>query len=111
MTGPNPPPPLSSPPTQKEINSLCTEVNRQCTPWTLSGFLQDPSKQSEIEKGFVLSHIQDDSPGIIKRLSLKSLISTRDQLPQQLSSDMALSAKQRYGIAASVAWSVLHLSG
>ena len=111
MPDPNHSPCLASSSTPKEINSLCTEVSRQCKPWTLSGFLQDPSKEPEIEKGFLLSHIQEDSSGIIKTISIKSLISTHDQSPQQLSLYMALSAKQRYGIAASVAWSVLHLSG
>lgn len=42
---------------------------------------------------------------------MKSLLSTEEQSIQQLHPHLALSAKQRYGIAASIAWSVLYLSG
>jgi hypothetical protein len=39
------------------------------------------------------------------------MLSSHDQLTQQCNPYLPLSAKQRRGIAASVAWSVLHLSG
>jgi hypothetical protein len=48
---------------------------------------------------------------IIKAVPIKSLLSTHEQSAQQKTPYVSLSTKQRYGIAASTAWSVLHLSG
>ncbi|RYP55837.1 hypothetical protein DL771_012304 [Monosporascus sp. 5C6A] len=54
--------------------------------------------------------VEDETP---KVQALKNRFNPKrcNLIPQQPSLYMALSAKQRYGIAASVAWSVLHLSG
>jgi hypothetical protein len=84
---------------------VCTERN----PWTLTGFLKDPDEDQAQQ--FSLDHNQTDSPKIIKAVPLKSLLSSPEQSTQQRSPYLSLSAKERYGIAASIAWSVLHLSG
>lgn len=47
---------------------------------------------------------------IIRTITLKSLLSPREQQAQERSPYLSLSAKQRFGIAATIAWSVLHLS-
>ena len=51
-----------------------------------------------------------DSRKVIKAVPLKSLLSPRDQRKQRKNPYLALSTKQRLGIAATIAWSVLHLA-
>ena len=51
-----------------------------------------------------------DSKNIVKAITLKSLFSSREQQAQKRNPYLSLSAKQRFGIAATIAWSVLHLS-
>ncbi|RYP17413.1 hypothetical protein DL765_004543 [Monosporascus sp. GIB2] len=60
---------------------------------------------------FSLGHDKTDSPKIIEAVRLKSLLPSHEQSAQQRHPYLSLPAKQRYGIATSVAWSVLHLSG
>lgn len=92
-----------------KITSLCAAVCTERNPWTLTGFLKDPDEDQD--RQFSLNHNQTDSPKIIKAVPLKSLLSSQEQSAQQRNPYLSLSAKQRYGIAASIAWSVLHLSG
>ncbi|PMD20205.1 hypothetical protein NA56DRAFT_660087 [Hyaloscypha hepaticicola] len=92
-----------------KITSLCPAVCTERNPWTLTGFLKDPDEDQGQQ--FSLDHNQTDSPKIIKAVPLKSLLSSPEQSTQQRSPYLSLSAKERYGIAASIAWSVLHLSG
>ncbi|KAH0560047.1 hypothetical protein GP486_003434 [Trichoglossum hirsutum] len=99
---------VSSTLTRTEITSLCAAVCKECNPWTLTGFLKDPSEDQD--RQFSLDHIQADSPKIIKVVPLKSLLSSHEQSTQERNPCPSLSAKQRYGIAASISWSVLHLS-
>ncbi|KAK7397939.1 hypothetical protein QQX98_012693 [Neonectria punicea] len=79
------------------------------TPPTTSGFIKDPDEDQG--RKFSLSHHHTDSHKIVKIVPLKSLLSLHDHSTLQLSPYLSLSAKQCYGIAASTAWSVLHLSG
>ncbi|KAL4988839.1 hypothetical protein BDW68DRAFT_176506 [Aspergillus falconensis] len=86
-----------------QITSLCDKVCTECNSWTLAGFLKDPDEDQDRE--FSVDYIQTDSSKIIRAVPLKSLLSSHEQIPYN-----SLSAKQRFGIAASTAWSVLHLS-
>lgn len=92
-----------------EITNLCKAVCTECNPWTLAGFLKDP--EEEQGRQFSFDHSKTEFSEIIKAVPLKSLISSQEQFNQQQNTFTSLSAKQRFGIAASVAWSVLHLSG
>ncbi len=93
-----------------EIHNLCVQMNRQCQPWTLSGFLSDPTNDAEISQTFSLNHVEKGQSAAAEPLTLKTLIaSQRSRL--RLQPHLALSVKQRRGIAAAMAWSVLHLSG
>ncbi|KAJ5173649.1 uncharacterized protein N7500_001580 [Penicillium coprophilum] len=112
------PPVLSMAPTaipitpKAEITSLCRAINtdcNQCKRCTLAGFLKDPDEDNG--RRFSFDYSQSDLSGIIKAVPLKSLLSSHKQSDRQLNPYISLSAKQRYGIAASAAWSVLHLSG
>jgi len=99
-------------PALSEIRGLCAQVRRQCDAWTLTGLLRDPDSKSETPHIFLLNHIVDGTevPRVAKPLELKSLIASQ-QLEGKSQSRLALSAQQRYGIAAALCWSVLHLSG
>ncbi|RYP69215.1 hypothetical protein DL769_005330 [Monosporascus sp. CRB-8-3] len=81
----------------------------------LSGFDCTCSPPHEATLNLDWTACESDAPRVFHvALSYRSDLGpnqTASSWPQQLSSYMALSAKQRYGIAASVAWSVLHLSG
>lgn len=109
------PPALSTAPTavsttaSTEITSLCNTVCTECHRWTIAGFLKDPDEDQG--RQFSLDYSQTDLSKIIKAVPLKSLLSSHEQSAQGQNSYDILSTKQRYGIAASTAWSVLHLSG
>ncbi|KAK0616928.1 hypothetical protein B0T14DRAFT_589250, partial [Immersiella caudata] len=95
-----------------EIQGFCAHVRRQCAAWTLSGFLRDPQSQSDTVQQFLLNH---DLGGVgfsqvTRPLVLKSLF-TNQQAVNNHQPTFALSSEQRYGIAAALCWSVLHLSG
>jgi hypothetical protein len=92
-----------------EITNLCNAVCTECNPWTLAGFLKDPGEGQG--RQFSFDDSKTEFSEIIKAVPLKSLLSSHEQLTQQQNGYTSLSAKQRFGIAASVAWSVLHLSG
>ncbi|KAJ5471026.1 hypothetical protein N7530_008383 [Penicillium desertorum] len=97
-----------STPESTEISNLCAIVGAECNPWTLAGFLKDPDMDQD--RQFSFDHSKTDVCKIIKAVPLKSLLSSQ-QSAQQQSPYTSLSLKQRLGIAASTAWSVLHLSG
>ncbi|KGO69637.1 hypothetical protein PEX1_091460 [Penicillium expansum] len=90
-----------------EISSLCHST--ECNQSTLTGFLKDPDEDQG--RQFSLDYSQPDFSKIIKAVPLKSLLSSYEQSAQRQTPYISLSTKHRYGIAASTAWSVLHLSG
>ncbi|OIW26836.1 hypothetical protein CONLIGDRAFT_717050 [Coniochaeta ligniaria NRRL 30616] len=104
------PRPLPRPPMTDEIHSLCAQLSRQCSNWTLSGFLRDPHPPNEGERKFSLGHVGRESSVVTEPLALKSVIAGQQSV-HRLDNHLALSAKQRYGIAAAMSWAVLHLSG
>ncbi|KAJ5637351.1 hypothetical protein N7490_007230 [Penicillium lividum] len=116
-----PPPPPPTPPVQlttlntvstattTQITNLCNTLCTECDSSTLAGFLKDPDEDQDQQ--FSLNHNQADMSNILKAIPLKSLLSSSEQSTQQQASYTSLSAKQRYAIAASTAWSVLYLSG
>ncbi|KAJ5084247.1 hypothetical protein NUU61_008826 [Penicillium alfredii] len=95
-----------STPAGTEITNLCDAVCMECD---LAGLLKDPDPDQG--RQFCLDHRKTDFSKIIRAVPLKSLLSSHAQSTQQQSLCTSLSAKQRFGIAASTAWSVLHLSG
>ncbi|CAI7662833.1 unnamed protein product [Penicillium glandicola] len=92
-----------------EITSLCRTEGTECNRWALTGFLKDPDEEQG--RTFSLDCSQTDLSKIIKAVPLKSLLLSHEQSAQRQTPYISLSTKQRYGIAASAAWSVLHLSG
>lgn len=98
-------------PMSTELANLCAQIRQKCDTWTVSGFLRDPESVGESELRFALSHVPG-GPSSVACLTLKSLIASQQQpglrraLPH-----LTLSAKERCGIAAGLAWLVLHLSG
>jgi hypothetical protein len=98
-----------STPASTKIASLCATVCTEYSPRTLKGVLKDPDENQDGQ--FSLDHNQTDSPNIIKAVPLKSILSSHEPSTQQRNPCPPMSVKQRYGIAASIAWSVLHLSG
>lgn len=91
-----------------EITSICQALCIESNPWPLKRFLKDPDERQV--RHYSLYHNPVDSPNIIKAVPLKSLLSSSEQRSQKRNPYVALSAKQRFGIAATLAWSVLHLS-
>ncbi|KAK5653696.1 hypothetical protein OQA88_8727 [Cercophora sp. LCS_1] len=83
----------------------CQQLSRR---WSLSGYICDPDKPGDQEQWFLLSHA-DNMPNAARPLPLTALIAS-PQADQQ-SFSPALSLKQRFGIAAALCWSVLHLHG
>ncbi|KAK2877138.1 hypothetical protein FQN49_001382 [Arthroderma sp. PD_2] len=108
------PPPAASPTSSQtlagaaasgdiEIACLCSALNTKCK---LEGILKIPDDDQD--RQFFLGHHQTNSPNIVKVVPILSLVHTQ---PQQQNPWLSLSAKQKYGIAASISWSVLHLGG
>lgn len=95
--------------TSTAITSLCDAVCTDCNLPSPTGVLIDLDEDQG--RQFSLDHDRTDSSRIIKAVPLKTLISSHGQSTEQHNPYLTLSAKQRYGIAASIAWSVLHLSG
>ncbi|KAJ5716892.1 hypothetical protein N7488_002538 [Penicillium malachiteum] len=96
--------------TSSTITSLCATLCEALDPLQLRGILEDPDEDQK--RRFLLdsSYNQADISLIIESVSLRSLFES-DLALSQSRPWLLLSTKQRYGIAASVAWSVLHLSG
>lgn len=100
--------PAAPAPTGSHITSLCAALCTEGNPWPLKRFLKDPGDDKS--RHYSLHHNSVDSPHIVRAVPLKSLLSSRAQKSQRQNPYLALTAKQRYGIAATIAWSVLHLA-
>ncbi|KAK1763701.1 hypothetical protein QBC33DRAFT_548990 [Phialemonium atrogriseum] len=113
-TGPSPNPQVLeasvavSTPANTEVTSLCAALCTESSRWPLIRFLKDPDEDKN--RHYSLYHHPVDSKNIVKAITLKSLFSSREQQAQRRNPYLSLSAKQRFGIAATIAWSVLHLS-
>ncbi|KAI2618441.1 hypothetical protein GGR54DRAFT_155856 [Hypoxylon sp. NC1633] len=92
-----------------EITSICDTICKESNARALTGFLKDPDNDQG--RQFSLGHNLTDPAKIIEAVCLKSILSSHEQAVQQRDQYLRLSAKQRYGIAASVSWSILHLGG
>ncbi|RSL56990.1 hypothetical protein CEP54_008524 [Fusarium duplospermum] len=107
-TTPSPPPPPPPPPA-KSIANLCGQVRIQCDPWCITGCLHDPEAGKDRQfSHFSLSQHSEELSLLTRTISLRHLL--LNQNSRQAHEHLALSAKQRYAIATSIAWSVLHLS-
>jgi hypothetical protein len=80
-------------------------------PHNLAGYFKDPDKDPDKNdyQRFSLDRNQPDLFKITEAFHLKSLTSLGDLPAGKQNPIHLLSAKQRYGIAAAMAWSVLHL--
>lgn len=88
----------------KPIANLCDEARGQCTSWPFHGCLQDPEDDKDPQfSHFSLIKHPEDTLDLTKTISLRHLLLSQNK-------SLALSAKHRYAIATSIAWSVLHLS-
>ena len=90
------------------MTSLCAALCTESSRWPLIRFLKDPDDDKNRHYSF--HHYPVDSANIIKAIPLKSLLSSRSQQGEKRNRFLSLSAKQRFGIAATIAWAVLHLS-
>jgi hypothetical protein len=94
-----------------EVTNLYNAVCTDDIPHSLAGYFKDPDKDPDKDdyRGFFLV---PDQPGLFKiteAFQLKGLISVDDSPAEKRNPIRSLSAKQRYSVAAAVAWSVLHL--
>ncbi|KAI0868908.1 hypothetical protein GGS24DRAFT_185442 [Hypoxylon argillaceum] len=96
-----------------EVTDLCSAVCTENIPDNLASYFKDPDKDPDKEdyRRFFLVPDQPDLSRITEAFRLKSLISQGHPPAGKQNPIYSLSAKQRYGIAAAVAWSVLHLGG
>ncbi|KAI8685161.1 hypothetical protein NCS57_00184600 [Fusarium keratoplasticum] len=102
-TTPPPPPPAQF------IANLCGQVRTQCAPWCITGCLRDPEADKDQQfSHFSLNQHSEELSGLTRTISLRHLLLNQNR--RQAHAHLALSAKQRYAIATSIAWSVLHLS-
>lgn len=100
-------PPPSSPPTPVQISCLCSVVQTPLKNSECLGYLSDPNQS--LTRRIKLDYAADRFSGAIKTVPLGSLLSS--QSSQLLPSHLALSRKERFGIAAAMVWAVLHLCG
>ncbi|KAI8691968.1 hypothetical protein NCS56_00191100 [Fusarium sp. Ph1] len=97
------------PPPEQFIANLCGQVRTQCAPWCITGCLQDPEADKNQQfSHFLLNQHSKELSSLTRTISLRHLLLSQNR--RQAHSHLALSAKQRYAIATSIAWSVLHLS-
>ncbi|KAL7903830.1 hypothetical protein GGI35DRAFT_290399 [Trichoderma velutinum] len=96
-------------PAPPPITNLCNDFDS--TPHEdVFGSLKDPTPSSSHEQTiFSLSHVSRNHDRILRDISLEKIIATESQ--RVAPAIQPLSAKRRYGIAASLAWAVLYLSG
>lgn len=94
-------------PADTKFTSLCAALCTETNPWPLVRFLKDPDEDKP--RHYSLHNNPVDSLSLIRAVPLKSLLLPRKKQTRK-NPYLALSAKQRVGIAATVAWSVLHLS-
>lgn len=94
-----------------EVINLCDAVFTENTPHSLARYFKDPDKDPDKNdhQRFSLEPNQPDPFKVTETFQLKSLISSGDLPTGKQNPIRFLSAKQRYGIAAAIAWSLLHL--
>ncbi|KAI8632050.1 hypothetical protein F5Y19DRAFT_422953 [Xylariaceae sp. FL1651] len=94
-----------------KATNICDAVCTRNMPNDLAGYFKDPDKDPDKDdyQLFILDPNQPDVFNITEGFQLKSLISLGDSPAGKRNPLQSLSAKQRYGIAAAIAWSVLHL--
>ncbi|KAJ4854393.1 uncharacterized protein T069G_11372 [Trichoderma breve] len=96
-------------PTPPPITNLCKDFDSSPHE-DVFGSLKDPTPTSSHEQTiFSLSHVSRNHDRILRDISLEKIIATESQ--RVAPAIQPLSAKRRYGIAASLAWAVLYLSG
>lgn len=101
-----------------KISCLCDGVRKDFRASVNLGYLPDPDQEQK--RKFHLSCAPNTNSNIVKIMPLKSLFPVQPipthQLPQhqlpphQLPPHLDLSAKKRYGLAAALAWAILHFS-
>ncbi|KAF7505309.1 hypothetical protein GJ744_001012 [Endocarpon pusillum] len=104
---PQPAAPTGTPPVSlapSSIHCLCGVIQKAHLGTFAPGFLHDPDP-SRTRRVIITNHPKRISSSA-KSLPLKTFLSS-----QPLPSHLALSRKQRFGIAAAMAWAVLHLGG
>jgi hypothetical protein len=97
---------------ETKITSLCDTVQKIRDPQEMSkfrGILEDPTCNQGIQ--FSLDCKKVNSLAVTKAIPLGHILSSQRHPATRDEQWILLSAKQRYGIAASLAWSVLHLNG
>ncbi|KAH8166658.1 hypothetical protein CIB48_g1539 [Xylaria polymorpha] len=94
-----------------EVANLCHTICAENVPHNMAGYFKDPDKDPDENdcRRFALSPNQPDLFKITETFQLRSLLSSGDLPTGGQNPIRSLSAKQRYGIAAAIAWSVLHL--
>lgn len=95
--------PPSPQPAHTPIRNLCKTIQREHQVSTLEGFLPDPNGSQE--RLVHLSCTQTAHDSSLKLISLRPLLASGQGLHH-----LKLTRKQRFGIAAAMAWAVLHLS-
>ncbi|KAL6859527.1 hypothetical protein J3F83DRAFT_749274 [Trichoderma novae-zelandiae] len=103
---PRPPKPII--PSPPPIINLCNILSSPSHTEEVFGSLKDPAPSSPHEGIFSLSHLSRNHDTIIRDISLEKIIATESQ--RVAPAIQPLSAKRRYGIAASLAWAVLYLA-
>ncbi|KAI1822192.1 hypothetical protein F4861DRAFT_515561 [Xylaria intraflava] len=95
----------------EEVTSLCDAVCTENTAHKMVGHFKDPEKDPDKNdyQRFRLEPNQPDLPRITEVFQLGSITSLGELPAGKKNPIHSLSAKQRYGIAAAIAWSVLHL--
>ncbi|KAI1747738.1 hypothetical protein F4782DRAFT_520224 [Xylaria castorea] len=94
-----------------EITNLCDAMCTENTHQDLTGYFKDPEKDLDENdhQRFTLDFKQPDLFQITEAFQLNGIRSLGNLRTRKQNPIRSLSAKQRYGIAVSIAWSVLHL--
>ena len=95
---------MAATPTFKQIPCLCQSIQNISSGSVCLGFLLDPGLQQTRRVNVASAPKTFSAP--VKALPLKSLLPPQNFLPH-----LELSRKQRFGIAAAMAWAVLYLCG
>ncbi|KAI1174914.1 hypothetical protein F4777DRAFT_598902 [Nemania sp. FL0916] len=95
-----------------KVTDLCDAVCNEQLSHTSARHLEDPENDPDADgyQRFLLDLNQVHMLDIIEAYPLKTLISLEHSSTGPRNPIHSLSAKQRYGIAAAIAWSVLHLA-
>ncbi|KAH8742648.1 hypothetical protein F5883DRAFT_442043 [Diaporthe sp. PMI_573] len=100
--------PDSPVPTKTWIKKLCAELEKPGTNDEAFGSLPASLELNDVE--FMLKRASKKSPAIVRTIPLKKLLANQDSHIGPHSYPR-FSAKERYRMAASIAWAVLHLGG